>query len=374
LKPDNAGNHAAQNRPAAPMPQAGQAPAWLSLPIPLPDEKARQAAIDRQNSLTKPPGSLGLLEGLAIRLAALQGSARPVADPVHIAVFAGDHGIAAEGVSAYPQSVTVEMAKNFARGGAAIAVAAKALHASLEIVCLGTACEMPPTPGVKDCKLGPGTANFLHGPAMDETQLAQALDEGRQSVAAAKAKGAKLYIAGEMGIGNTTSASAIAAALLGLPPGRLTGPGTGLGAEAVPHKAQTIAAALAFHEGHLASPLEALRRLGGFEVAAIAGAYLAAAEAGLPALVDGFITTAAALVAVRLRPEALPWLLFSHASAEPGHRILLDALKARPLLDIGMRLGEGSGAAVAVPLLQMACALHNGMHTFAEAGVSGKKA
>lgn len=345
---------------------------WLDGPAAIPDDDARRAAEARQAVLTKPPGALGRLEDIAIRLAALQGAARPSLDRVHIAVFAGDHGVACEGVSAFPQAVTAEMVKNFARGGAAISVAARALGASLEVVNLGTVCDPGPIAGVTNHQLGAGTANFVQQAAMDEGQLAGALHAGRRAVERAAADGAQLFIGGEMGIANTTAATALACALLDEVPERLAGPGTGLNAEGVAHKAQVIRRALNLHMGQITSPLEALRRVGGFEIAALAGAYIACAQMRMPALVDGFISSAAALAAVRVRPGIEAWLIYAHASAEPGHRAILEALSAKPLLDLKMRLGEGSGAAVAVPLLRMACALHNEMATFAEAGVSEK--
>jgi nicotinate-nucleotide--dimethylbenzimidazole phosphoribosyltransferase len=343
---------------------------WLNVPHAPLNDVARRAAEARQSQLTKPPGALGRLEDIAIRLAALQGTERPCVDRVHIAVFAGDHGVAAEGVSAFPQAVTAEMVKNFARGGAAISVAARALGASLEVVNLGTAFDTGPLDGVKDYRLGPGTANFTEGPAMTEHQFARSLAAGRHAAERAKLAGAQLFIGGEMGIGNTTAAAALACALLGAPPPQFAGPGTGVNARGVAHKAEVIRRALERHNGHMGSPLETLRRLGGFEIAALTGAYCACAKVGLPALVDGFIATAAVLAAERLSPGSAAWFLFAHASAEPGHRAMLAALGVQPLLDLGMRLGEGSGAAAAVPLLRLACALHNDMATFAEAGVT----
>jgi nicotinate-nucleotide--dimethylbenzimidazole phosphoribosyltransferase len=331
------------------------------------------AALARQGSLTKPPGSLGRLEAVAVRLAALQRTARPRVDRVRIAVFAADHGVAAEMVSAFPQAVTGQMLANLAAGGAAICVLARALGADLELVDLGTAGGPLDLPGVLAARLGPGTANLASGPAMTRAQLAAALAEGRAAVQRALDLGTDLFIAGEMGIANTTSAAALACALLGQEAAALTGPGTGLDDEGVAHKAAVVARALDLHRPHLADPLEALRRLGGFEIAAMTGAYAACAQAGLPALVDGFIAGVAALTALRLCPGAGDWLLYAHRSAEPGHALILAALGAEPLLALGMRLGEGSGAAVAVPLLRLACALHGGMATFAEAGVSGGK-
>ena len=343
---------------------------WLRVPAATPNAAARQAAEDRQAVLTKPPGSLGLLETVAVRLAALQGTPHPHLDRVWITIFAGDHGVAAEGVSAFPQAVTVEMIRNFARGGAAICVAARALEAELEIINLGTALTLEPEAGVKDQILGPGTANFTQEPAMTEHQLALALGAGRHAAERARLADCQLFIGGEMGIANTTAAAALACALLEASPTTLAGPGTGLDPRGVAHKAAVIQRALDHHAGSLASPLEALRRLGGFEIAALTGAYLAAAHMGLPVLVDGFISSVAALVATRIQPDVADWFFYGHASAEPGHAAVIQALAATPLLDLGLRLGEGSGAAVAVPLLRLACALHNEMATFAEAQVS----
>lgn len=347
-------------------------PEWLNVPPKALNEQAAAAARARQSQLTKPPGALGELERVAIALAAMQGRERPRAEQVWIGVFAGDHGVVAEGVSAFPQAVTAEMVKNFARGGAAISVLARELGARLEVIDLGTAGGLSGVTGVIHLDLGPGTDNLARAAAMSGEQCARALESGRQSVARAVKVGAELYIGGEMGIGNTTSAAALGCALLGAAPGILAGPGTGLDDVGVARKAAVIEQALALHRPHLNDPLEALRRLGGFEIAALTGACLAAAQAGLPVLVDGFIATAAALAAERINPGSSAWFLYAHGSAEPGHAHLLAALQARPLLDLGMRLGEGSGAAVALPLLRLACALHGGMATFAEAAVSGK--
>lgn len=343
---------------------------WLEVPAAAPDEDARQAAEARQAQLTKPHGSLGRLEETAIHLAALQGTARPEVERVQITVFAGDHGVVAEGVSAFPQAVTAEMVKNFARGGAAINAAARQIDAQLEVINLGTAHDTGPLKGVKHYDLGPGSANFLQHPAMNEHQLGRALAAGRHAAERARLDHAQLFIGGEMGIGNTTAATALACALLKTAPKDLAGPGTGLDERGIAHKVAVIQTALERHGDHLDSAHEALRRLGGFEIAALAGAYIACAQMGQPVLVDGFISSVAALVAVRLRPGMEAWLLFSHRSAEPGHARVLDALGARPLLALQMRLGEASGAAVAVPLLRMACALHNDMATFAQAQVS----
>ncbi len=345
---------------------------WLNEPISLPDTEARQSAEARQQELTKPPGALGRLEEVAIQLAALQGVARPCVDKLHITVFAGDHGVAEENVSAFPQAVTVEMVKNFSRGGAAISVLANELKAELEVINLGTVNDPGPLKGVTNLALGSGTANFAVQAAMTEQQLSRALEAGQQAAQRAKSAGAQLFIGGEMGIGNTTAATALNCILLNETPEKLAGPGTGLSSDGVAHKVSVIQRAVNLHNEHIDSPLESLRRVGGFEIAALAGAYIACAKLRLPVLVDGFITSSAALVATHICPDIKDWLLFSHASAEPGHAKVLDALAAKTLLDLQMRLGEGSGAAIAVPLLRMACALHNDMATFAEAQVSEK--
>ena len=345
-------------------------PSWLTRPIaPLHDDAARHAH-ERQQQLTKPPGSLGRLETLAEWLAARQDTQRPAADRVAITIFAADHGLASEGTSAFPQAVTGEMVRNFAHGGAAISVLARELSAKLEVVNLGTLNDPGPLPGVIDARLGPGTANALHGPAMTTEQLQAALASGRGAVARAKDKGSQLFIGGDMGIGNTASATACACALLGLPADALTGPDTGLDPAGVARKAALIQRALDTHREALNTPLAILRHLGGFEIAALAGSYITCAQHGLPVLVDGFITSTAALLAVRIQPGTRDWLLCCHRSAEPGHTRILAALDAEPLFDLGLHLGEGSGAASAVPLLRLACALHNGMATFADAGVS----
>ena len=347
---------------------------WWCNPCQPLDPVAKAKADARQQQLTKPAGSLGQLEQLAIHLAALQGRERPAVDKVWIAIFAGDHGVVAEGVSAYPQAVTGQMLRNFVGGGAAISVLARQLGATLEVTDLGTAVALEPLPGVRHLQVGAGTANLMREAAMTPAQALIALQAGRDSVLRAAEQGHELFIGGEMGIGNTTSATALAALLLDCPVSELVGPGTGLAASGVAHKTQVIESALALHREACGEPLEALRRLGGFEIAALAGAYLACAQQGLVALVDGFICSAAALLAVRLNPACRDWLLFSHQSAEPGHQRLLAALEAQPLLSLGLRLGEGSGAALAVPTLRLACALHDQMATFAEAAVADRPA
>ncbi len=347
-------------------------PDWLHTPAKSLNRAAEQTALVRQSQLTKPPGALGRLEALAVRLAALQGVERPEVERVAIAIFAADHGVAAENVSAFPQAVTGEMVKNFARGGAAISVLAKTLGAELEVVNLGTVNDPGDLPGVVRTVIAPSTANFAQGPAMTQAQLEQALQAGRDSVERAQRNGAQLYIGGEMGIANTTAAAALACALLDATPRQLAGPGTGLDGAGVAHKIAVLERALALHRAQFTGPLQCLQHVGGFEIAALTGAYLSCAQLGIPALVDGFIATSAALVAARMQPQCADWLLYGHGSAEPGHAHLLAALGAEPLLSLGMRLGEASGAASALPVVRLACALHNGMATFAEAAVSEK--
>lgn len=337
-----------------------------------PDAAAEVAALARQAQLTKPTGALGALEALAVRLAALQGREKPVIRSPQLVLFAGDHGVVAEGVSAYPQAVTAQMLGNFVAGGAAVSVLAREQGMPLRLIDLGTIDLNLELPGVRHLRLGAGTANFAVEPAMTAEQCATALQAGRETVQEALAAGCDLFIAGEMGIGNTSAATALACALSDLTPGQLTGPGTGLDGAGVSRKQAVIERALVLHREHLGDAAEALRRVGGFELAALAGAYLACAQAGIPAVVDGFICSAAALCAVRLNPGVQPWLLFAHAGAEPGHAALLAELDAAPLLDLGLRLGEGSGAALALPLIKLACALHGGMATFSEALVEDR--
>lgn len=342
---------------------------WLREPAMTPSGTARREAVERQRQLTKPAGSLGRLEALAIELAALQRRARPAVDRVWISLFAADHGIAVHPVSAYPREVTAQMLANYANGGAAINALAETLDARLEVIDVGTLAPEVAN-GVIDARIAAGTADISRDDAMTPDQLAQALRTGRDAVERALADASELFVAGEMGIGNTSSAAALASACLSLPARRLVGAGTGLDHAGVQRKTKRLEQALARHAGARLTPLQILRAWGGFEIAAITGAYLRCAQRGLPALVDGFITSAAALLATRIEPRCRDWLIFAHVSAEPGHRLILEALDATPLLSLGMRLGEASGAACAVSLLRMACAIHNHMATFADAGVT----
>ncbi|MBW4330209.1 nicotinate-nucleotide--dimethylbenzimidazole phosphoribosyltransferase [Stakelama sp. CBK3Z-3] len=319
--------------------------------LPVPDQGARAAASKRQGQLTKPPGSLGRLEELAIFLAGWQGRERPMIEHGRAVVFAGNHGVVARGVSAFPADVTVQMVANFRAGGAAINALAKAANLTLDVVPLD---------------LDRPTADFTQAPAMGEAECLAALNAGAASV-----MDADLLVLGEMGIGNTTAAAALAAASFGARAADWVGPGTGVDAQGIARKVETVEAGLVLHREHLDAPFEILRRLGGREIVAIAGALLASRLGRVPVVLDGFIATSAITPLTLLNPAIGDHCIAGHCSAEPGHIRLLDRLGLEPLLALDMRLGEGSGAAVAVQIIRAALAAHNGMATFAEAGVAG---
>lgn len=344
--------------------------AWWQHPTTPLHQDAQAEALARQQTLTKPAGALGLLETVAVCLAGMQGQVCPQLHTPFIAIFAADHGIAHAGVSAFPPEVTLQMVANFAQGGAAICVLSRQIGATFEVVDVGVAGDTSAFVGVVQDKTAHGTQNFLNQAAMTDEQLTHALAAGRASVHRAIATGADAFIGGEMGIGNTTSASALACVWLNTAAIDMTGAGTGLDALGICRKAAVIEQALQRHQLHAHDTWEVLRTLGGFEIAALAGAYIAAAQAGLPVVVDGFISSVAALAATRLNAGVRDWLLFGHVSAEHAHQRILYALEAEPLLNLNMRLGEGSGAATAWPLIQHACALHANMATFAEAAIS----
>jgi nicotinate-nucleotide--dimethylbenzimidazole phosphoribosyltransferase len=343
-------------------------PKWVHQQCPEVSAPHRDAALARQAQLTKPAGSLGRLEHLACDLAGLQQTDQPRAATVPIIIFAGDHGVVARGVSVYPQEVTIAMMANFAGGGAAISVLARELGSSLEVVDAGTLAQTP-IPGIVTDKPRHGSRDFSREAALTAAEIDFAFECGRRAVLRAKA--ADLLIFGEMGIGNTTASSAIAAALLGVGAEQTAGSGTGVDAKGRALKARIIDQAIALHglmqPGSSAENI--LCAVGGLEITAICGAIIAAAQRRIPVLIDGFIVSVAALSAVRLNPSCRPYLLASHRSAEQGHRLVLEALRAQPLIDLDLRLGEGSGAAIALPLLRLACSLHNNMATFAQANV-----
>ena len=323
--------------------------ASLAAQLPEADEAARAAALARQNSLTKPPGSLGRLEELALFMAAWRGTARPTIARAQALVFAGNHGICAQGVNPYPQAVTAQMVANFEHGGAAINQLCRVNGAELSVIALD---------------LDQPTADFTAGPAMTEAETLAAMARG----AAAVDPEADVLILGEMGIGNSTIAAALATALFGGTAADWVGPGTGSDAEGIARKISAIERGLARHAG--LDAMQTLAALGGREQAAICGAVLAARALRIPVILDGFICTAAAATLHAADPRLLAHCLVGHASAEPGHRRLLAALDKRAVLEFDMRLGEGSGAALALGILRAALACHNGMATFAEAGVS----
>ncbi|MGH1487082.1 MAG: nicotinate-nucleotide--dimethylbenzimidazole phosphoribosyltransferase [Cellvibrionaceae bacterium] len=345
---------------------------WFEKAVQPIDTAAAQAAKIHQSTLTKPLGSLGRLELIAEQFAAWQGDLEPVLDNINIAVFAGDHGVCQQGVSAFPQAVTTQMVTNFLDGGAAISVLSRELKANLHVVNMGIASALPEKyqqhQQLVNNPIAPGTKDFSIDAAMTQEQLELALSAGQAYVGSLK--NTHLFIGGEMGIGNTTAASAIYAALLSLSPQIVVGPGTGVDEKGLARKQDVIERALTLHGQYLGNPYDVLRCVGGFEIAGLVGAYIACAQTGIPVLIDGFICTAAALIATRLNSGVRDWLLFSHQSAEPAHCVALKELAVTPLLQLDMRLGEGSGAAVATSIIKSALVLHNQMATFEQAGVS----
>ncbi len=341
---------------------------WLRAAAPL-SISARDNAQAHQDQLTKPQGSLGRLEQVAIHLAALQHRVKPQIEQPHMLVFAGDHGIVAQGVSAFPQSVTIAMLANFVQGGAAVATLCQHQGIALSVINCGTATACEHLTHIHHQPIMPGTHDFSQQAAMSREQALQALALGQAQVERVNAQGCDFLMLGEMGIGNTSAATCLSAVLLAKDVAALTGAGTGMTGAALSHKQQVLTASVARARPHINSPLAALTELGGLEIAAIAGAYIRASQLGIPCLVDGFITTAAALLAVQLNPSVRDWLLFAHHSAEQGHGVLLKALAAQPLLHLDMRLGEGSGAAVAYATVQQALVIHNQMATFTQASV-----
>jgi nicotinate-nucleotide--dimethylbenzimidazole phosphoribosyltransferase len=321
--------------------------------LPEADAKAAAAARARNSELTKPPGSLGRLEDLAEFIAAWQGRDPPRIDRPVVVVFAGNHGVVRQGVAAYPQAVTAQMVVNFQKGGAAINQLCRVFGLGLKVFELA---------------LSKPTRDITEDAALDEAECVAAMAFGMEAIAG----GADLLCLGEMGIGNTTIAAALCAALFGGRGEDWVGPGTGVDAAGLKRKADAVDRALALHGAHLSDPLEALRRLGGRELAAIAGAIIAARHHRIPVLLDGYVATAAAAVLRCANSRALDHCLAAHCSAEPAHRALLQRIGKEPLLDLGMRLGEASGAALGAAIVKAAVETHAGMATFAEAGVSGK--
>jgi nicotinate-nucleotide--dimethylbenzimidazole phosphoribosyltransferase len=341
--------------------------------VPAIDENKLAKARRHLDDLTKPLGSLGRLEEIAAQMFALRNGAPWAAMKKAVYVFAADHGITAEGVSAYPAEVTRQMVENFLAGGAAINVLARLHGAAVHVVDVGVDGDLSHHAALLHHKVRRGSRNMLHEAAMSEAELAAALAAGAALGDAAAAEGVGLLAVGEMGIGNTTAASAITAALTGMAAAEVTGRGTGLSDEAYRRKQTVVAAILERHvaSGSAAWPLEVLRRVGGLEIAAMTGMMLAAAGHRIPLVIDGFISSAAAAVAYVLAPKVRGYMFAGHRSQEPGHRILLERLALRPILDLDMRLGEGTGAVLAMPVIEAAVRLYDEMATFSSAGVSG---
>jgi nicotinate-nucleotide--dimethylbenzimidazole phosphoribosyltransferase len=319
--------------------------------------------------LTKPPGSLGRLEEIALSVAVVQHTTRPDVRRKAVIVFAGDHGVVSRGVSPYPQTVTAQMVANFASGGAAVNQLAEWCGARVVVVDVGVGVDVGNAAGVLDEKVRRGTADMTKGAAVSREEAAQAFLVGAETVGSLAAQGVRLLGVGEMGIGNSTAAAAVTAALLGIDPVDVTGPGTGLDAEGVARKVAVVREAIAVNRPEGSDPLDVLSKVGGLELAAVAGSVVGAASAATCVCVDGFIAGAAALAALRMCPAARGYVLPSHLSAEPGHASVLEALGVRPVLDLGMRLGEASGAALAMGVIDAACRTMSGMATFDEAGV-----
>jgi len=338
------------------------------------DQGAERAALARLDALTKPQGSLGRLEEIAARYAGIRGDASARMGRGAVLLFAGDHGIAEAGVSAYPAAVTVEMLRNIGAGGAAISVLARRFAYALTVTDVGVATDTSadPFPGVCYRRVAAGTRNFLLGPAMTHEEAVRAIEIGIETADTAVRAGATIIGIGEMGIANSTSAAALLSAATGVAPAKLVGRGTGIDDAGLRRKLAAVERALQLHRENLRGGLDLLAALGGFEIAAMAGACLGAAAARVPVVVDGFIATAAAAMAQRIEATVRDSMFFSHQSAEGGHALALEALGARPLLDLRMRLGEGTGAALAMNMIESAVALFQQMATFASAGVSGK--
>src|SRR6266571_446040 len=335
-----------------------------------PDGAAGLQAQRALDELTKPPGSLGRLEELARRLAEISGRFPPTVDRPVIFTFAADHGVVAEGVSAYPQVVTAQMVENFLRGGAAVNVLARQARARVVVADFGVANPIPGSPELVSCPMAPGTANMARGPAMTREHAVRAIETGARLAERALDAGADLLATGEMGIGNTTAASAITAAITGAAPERVTGRGTGVDDTAFARKVDVVRRALAVNAPDPGDGVDVLAGVGGFEIAGLVGVILVGAARRVPVVLDGFIAGAAALAAVTLAPDARHALFASHRSAEPGHAVILERLGLTPYLDLEMRLGEGTGAALFIHLARAAALIWSEMATFKSAGVS----
>ena len=335
------------------------------------DSRAQRSAELRQQQLTKPPGSLGRLEEFSIQLAGVFRTERPTIRGRKVIVATADHGVVAQGVTGYPQEVTAQMVQNFLAGGAAINVMARTAGVELMIVDAGVATPLPEHPDLRVVGAGRGTADMTQGPAMSRAQAEQCVSAGINLALEVAENGADIIGAGEMGIGNTTASSAITAVLTGSPPRETTGRGTGRNEEEMAHKVAVVERALEANQPDPTDGLDVLAKVGGFEIGVLAGVVLGGALARRVVALDGFVSTAAGLIAHSLCPHVSGYMVASHLSVEPGHRIALRHMGLRPLLDLNMRLGEGTGAVLAMGLIEAAAACLTEMATFAEAGVSG---
>lgn len=336
------------------------------------DQQAMNSARARQNTLTKPQGSLGRLESLSIQMAGITGQVRPQIQHKVVTVMAGDHGVVAEGVSAFPQEVTPQMALNFLYGGAAINVLSKHVGARVVIVDMGVAAAMDAHPGLISRRVGSGTGNIAKGPAMTRTQAEESILSGVEIVEAEIARGLDILATGDMGIGNTTPSAAIACVVTGKSASEIVGRGTGVNDEGLRRKISAVENALKINQPDPCDGLDILSKVGGFEIGGLVGAILGAAANRRPVVIDGFISTAAAIIAATIAPQVKDYLIAAHCSQELGHRLMMEWLGVEPLLDMHMRLGEGTGAALAMSLVEASCKILDEMATFGEAGVSEK--
>ena len=336
------------------------------------DVKSMAAAKARQDTLTKPTGSLGRLEELSIRIAGIQGKPLPQIKQKAVIVMAADHGVAARGTSAYPQEVTAEMVLNFLHGGAGINVISRQVGAGVIIVDMGVAKKLESNPGLISRRIAAGTQDMSKGPAMTVAQATRSLEAGIEIVSTEIKKGLDIVATGDMGIGNTTASAAICAVMTGKTAAEVTGRGTGLDDQQLQQKIMIINEAITLNKPDSSKPLEVLAKVGGFEIGGLAGVILGAASHRVPVIIDGFISGAAALIAAGLCPQCRDYMIAGHCSVEPGHKIILQHLGLKPLLDLEMRLGEGTGAALAMSFAEISVRILTEMATFGEAGVAEK--
>jgi len=338
------------------------------------DTEAMNLAQTRQNLLTKPQGSLGVLETLSIQIAGITGQSQPKITDKSIITMAGDHGVTSEGVSAFPSEVTPQMVFNFLNGGAGINVLARHIDATVTVVDMGVACEMPDDPRLVKRKIAFGTKNMAVQPAMTLDQARKSVETGIEIANTAVKNGATIIGTGDMGIGNTTPSAAITSVVTGVSPFEATGRGTGIEGEAFERKVRTVEKAISLHNPDSSNGLDILAKVGGFEIGGIAGVILGAAANKTPVVIDGYISGAAALIASLIAPDCREYLIASHLSVERGHKAVLEYLSLKPILDLDLRLGEGTGAALAITIAEAACKILSEMATFEEANVSEKSA